>query len=86
MLMVGDKMFDMIIKSETHATLQNFSQDGKQRNRSIIFCWFFTIFLVDRHNIGRFPFRRNPTTGCNLEAEFLHKTSWNAVGTARVVI
>jgi hypothetical protein len=31
MLEFDDEMFDMIIKSETHATFQNFSKDGKQR-------------------------------------------------------
>jgi hypothetical protein len=56
-LKFGDEMFDMIEKSETHATFQNFSKDGKQRSRSIIFGWSFTIFLLDRRNIGRFPFR-----------------------------
>jgi hypothetical protein len=39
MLKFGDELFDMIVKSETHATFQNFSKDGKQRNRFIIFGW-----------------------------------------------
>lgn len=29
-------MLNMIVKPETHAAFQNFSEDGKQRDRSIV--------------------------------------------------
>jgi hypothetical protein len=43
---------------QTHRFGQDFADDGKQGYRSVVGSGLLLIFLMNRWNIGRFPFRR----------------------------
>jgi hypothetical protein len=44
--MWSDEMKDMFVKLGIHATFQNFADYRKERNGTIVFCWFFQLLLV----------------------------------------
>ena len=61
MLQYTYQVFQMIVKSITHAAFQNFANNWESGYRAKIFCSLFRIFFVDRCNICGFPLTRNLT-------------------------